>query len=681
MHEKLDIKDLKRLLSNITNQLEHEQDRTKINQIVEALIKEVTGTEFASLWIFHQESATLRRERDDNTLKELSMLGQKGILAKCFFTLSSGIYNYIASEKGYVPEVDNPDNIKIKSQLIVPIIDQDQFLGMVTAYASVKKIKNFDQEDMELLQAIVPFLSKVIYQMYPEKQRILPKSVAHERPLRIASEQIVERAEKIRQAPVEIAPDSMIGFLANTVHDIRTPANTLHGFLELLEEKLDDPRILQYVKNAKESAQFINELTTSILDNLSSPKEQQVSKPQQVSPTKFFADIAEGFSANMSSKSIQYNIYIDPFIPKEVLLDTTLLKRVLMNLLNNAYKFTPSQKSVNFMVKYIAMNHQLSISVTDTGIGIAKEKQSEIFQAFTQAEEETKATYGGTGLGLSICADYVKKLGGELKLKSELDKGSSFYFTIPVEVSQMTPMFKPSQTAHIKLGIMMDREDVESSKNILRYLSKFGLKKENLSILMKGKQPTSDLTHLICFEKLWKEQTLTYHQQRQIPVIVIERSFLSMNSSIISDNISIISQYTYYAPELYKFISVNTPKRVLIVDDDRINVELIKAILSEEFYQIDTAKDGEEALGLLKHALDTQSPYTLAFLDQHMPKLTGTEVLQAFRRHERAKKTKPLFAVSISGDVTQEQEKGLFNSRIGKPFSKKRIKEVLEEGC
>jgi signal transduction histidine kinase len=100
----------------------------------------------------------------------------------------------------------------------------------------------------------------------------------------------------------------------------------------------------------------------------------------QFNPSKFFANIAETFSANMYNKGIIFNIYLDPLLPKEITVEDVILKRVLMNLLNNAYKFTPAKHSVTFSVEYDKEGQRLKIAVSDTGIGIAKEKQEEIFK-------------------------------------------------------------------------------------------------------------------------------------------------------------------------------------------------------------------------------------------------------------------------------------------------------------
>jgi signal transduction histidine kinase/ActR/RegA family two-component response regulator len=682
---KIEIKDLKKLIDETARHVETADDPAQINTIIENLITTVVGSESASLWVFDKERATLVRERHDGTLREISMLGQQGVLAKCFFTLSSGIYNYLASEKGYIPAVDNPDNIKIKSKIIVPIIENEHFLGMVTAYSSIKKIKNFEQEDIELLQAMTPFLCRVIYKMYPQIQMSLEPVHIDETRFEKASEKIVEKVEEIQQThtqtPADTHNDALVQFLANTVHDIRTPANTLYGFLELLEETLEDKRLLQYIHNAKESAHFINELTTSILDRISTQRAQPKERDATLSTTKFFADIAEGFSANMNNKEILFNIYIDPLLPKEISLKSTLLKRVLMNLLNNAYKFTPQRKRVDFTVKYDAQKKQAAIAVTDTGIGIAPEKQEEIFKAFTQAEDSTRDEYGGTGLGLAICADYVRELGGELKLRSELEKGSSFYFTLPLKVINPQPMFSRLNTSHIKIGLLLEKDNIESSKNILRYLSRIGLTKEHITVLMNGKKPEKGLTHLICFEHLLDHTVTAYTKDTNIPLLVIEEKFLSHTQSDKLPQTTHISQYSYYAPQLYKFITDNTKKRVLIVDDDKINIELIKAILSEEFCQIDTAMDGEKALYLLKKGVDNNHPYTLAFIDQHMPKFSGLEVIRKFREYEKKKHTPALFAVSISGDTLNHKDTEVFDGYVNKPFNRKMIKEVLQKAC
>ncbi len=679
--KKLDALDLKDLLNDATQKIKLSSDNISTNAIVENLLVSVMDSEFASLWFFDESNAVLLRERDDQSVRELSMLGQRGVLAKCFLTLSGGIYNYLASEKEYLPIADNPDDIRMKSKIIVPLIDDDHLVGIVTAYSSIMKIRNFDEDDMELLEAMAPFLINVIYRMRPEmKTDELERVIIGER-LMATSNDIVEKVEEIQQVHQGTeAADETLSFLSSTVHDIRTPANTLYGFLELLEDQLDNPRLLQYVHNAKESAQFINDLTTSILDRASSQRERAKAKPVQISPAKFFANIAESFSANMFNKGIAFNIYIDPLIPKEIAVEDSMLKRVIMNLISNAYKFTPSKKTIDFSVEYNAAEKHLRISVKDTGIGIPKDKQKEIFEAFTQGEEDTNTKYGGIGLGLAIGSQYVKDLGGELKLQSKLDVGSVFYFDIPAEVTDEREVFKPVRNSHIELGILLNNQNIFSGKNISRYLQQMGIAKEKISPVKIIKNLPEKTTHLICYQDQFNDEVMAFAEKKKIELLVVEEEFLSLLESESNNHFNVISQYGYYANNLHTFISNRVATMVLIADDDQINIQLLRAILEEEFCTVEAASDGEAALDMLKAAIKEEEPYSLLYLDQYMAKLTGIEVIEKLRAFEKKKETNPIFAVSITGDrVTEKQKSKHFNTYVGKPFNRKAIKETLQE--
>ena len=253
--EKIDSRELKDLLNSTTRKIESAKNNIEINTIVENVLTSLMGSEHASLWAFDDTKARLLRERSDKSVRELSMLDQRGILTKCFLTLSGGIYNYIASEKEYVPATDNPDEIRLKSKIIVPLLDDERLLGMVTCYSSVQRIKNFDEDDMELLETMTPFLINVIYRMHPEMKAYASDKVYMSERLQKESRNIVEKVEEIQHVqqvqPTTEANDATMNFLANTVHDIRTPANSLSGFLELLEGQINDQRLLQAAKNKR----------------------------------------------------------------------------------------------------------------------------------------------------------------------------------------------------------------------------------------------------------------------------------------------------------------------------------------------------------------------------------------------------------------------------------------------
>jgi len=672
--------ELEKLLNNTTKEIEVAKNNIEVNTIVENLIMSVMDSEFASLWVFDEKQVILLREREES-VREISMLGQHGVLAKCFLTLSGGIYNYIASEKEYLADIDNADNIRMKSKIIVPMLDGDRLIGLVTAYSSVENIKNFTKDDMALLESMTPYLMNIAYCMHPEmKEDAIQKVYMGERLIQ-QSCSIVEKSKEIEKNKLETeTSDVTLTFLSNTVHDIRTPANTLYGFLDLLEEQLDNPRLLQYIHNAKESAQFINDLTSSILDRMASQRERAKSEPVQLNPIGFFAGIADNFSASMSNKNIEYNIFIDPLIPKELLLEDLILKRVIMNLINNAYKFTPSYKTIEFCVTYNPKTVSLHISVEDTGIGIPKVKQEEIFNAFVQAEDDTKIHYGGTGLGLSISAQYVKDMGGELKITSEVEVGSTFSFDLPVYVVNKKTLLTPFQNSYVKLAILLDKKNVIAGKNLVRYLVKMGMDNKNITPINNISKSPNGITHLICFQNQLNDDVLSWIEENSIELLVMEEVFLSLVKSKEMKQINIISQYSYYVNELYIFLTHKVPAKVLIVDDDIINIHLIYEIIKDEFCQIKTAQDGQTALTMLKNAVKAKEPFSVVYLDNHMPELSGGEVISAFREFEQEEGSEPIYAIYISGNpLIENKEDDKFNAYMGKPFNKKVIKSTLSD--
>ncbi|MHC3995483.1 ATP-binding protein [Thiomicrolovo sp. ZZH C-3] len=678
--QKFNSSELKSLLQDSTRSIEVANDNRQINAVAEKLVTTLLDSEFASLWVFDEMEASLKRAREADQVCEISMLDQRGVLAKSFLTLSGGIYNYLASEKEYCPETDNPDEIRMKSKIILPLINDERLLGIVTAYSSVRHKQNFDEDDMEMLEAVAPFLINVIYRMYPEKQaKGTPEIYLSER-LKESSNAISRQVEENEQAhPSPATSDETLIFLANTVHDIRTPANALFGFLELLEGQVDNARLLQYVRNAKESARFINELTTSILDRVSTQRERADTKPLRITPAKFFADIADIFSANMSDKALDYLVYIDPALPKEITIDAAKLKRIIINLIGNAYKFTPTGRSVELAVVYETGNNAMKIAVTDTGIGIAEEHRQAIFEAFRQATDETASTFGGTGLGLAISAQYVHDLGGTLELESEIDKGSRFFFTVPLQVVNTAPSFAALKQPGSKLAILMDETNMPTSKNIMRYLLRMGLPKSNIIAIRSVVQTPSDATHLIAFQHKCDEQVYTYAKEHTLPLTIIEERFLSMTKTQKAAGMDVISQYGYYASTLYAMLSSRSVPKVLVADDDRINIELVKAILEEEFCEIETAQDGQRAIDLLAKGILDNQPYSLLLLDNNMPKISGNEVVRELRAIEKQHDLPAAYVVSISGDPkAAASDNPLFDAYVGKPFNKKEIKSMLK---
>lgn len=257
--------------------------------------------------------------------------------------------------------------------------------------------------------------------------------------LRIAAEQsekLAEQASRSNLAKSEI--------LANSSHDLRTPMNAIIGFAELLlDTKLDDEQD-EYVQTIYKSSTSLLSLINDILDFT----KLEVGKLKiQIIPcdlSAFVEDIRSMMEPGIIQKKLSFNVQIDPRLPQTFYTDTLRLRQCLVNLIGNAMKFTESG-SVSLHIRPQRRNALSCIrfDVEDTGIGISKDKQSQIFQSYSQAEDTTERRYGGTGLGLTITQKLVDLLGGHLSVISEPGKGAIFSIVLPLVDGNSSNVFDP----------------------------------------------------------------------------------------------------------------------------------------------------------------------------------------------------------------------------------------------
>lgn len=653
-------------LTESMDKVSHASNNLEINNIIEQLLINFTDSEFATLFLFNPKDRVLFTKRDDDV--PFSDIDTKSLLGEAFLTKSPAFYNHIFSEKNYLPAIDNPNNLKIKSQVIVPIVDvdNDNLLGIVRVSRSIRFSKVYSRHEVELLSSLSPFISKIINILLSKKTSEYTQQIDTAK----INEQIRETEQK---SNIEI--DSAMLFFANTVHDIRTPANSLYGFLELMEEYTQDKKMRVFIENAKESAKFINTLTDSILEQTKQAHEVQVSKPSSVNSINFFAKTANIFSANMSNKEISYLVHIDHSIPKEIMIDELKIKRIIINLIGNAYKFTPKGKIVDFGVRFDSQKKQIRISVSDQGIGIDESRQKDIFEAFKQAEDNTSEHFGGTGLGLSICAKYVSDLDGELKLESKIGEGSKFYFDIPINITNSEPTYTKIEDLDKKITILSDNKECIDANKIQEYIIELGMPSSNITIT---DSVDSDTTHLFCFQHKITQEILEIARKKSMVVVFIEENLFALTKDFANEDFTIISENTYYGDTIYDAIFSLKKKRIFIADDNKINIMLLQSMLETEHVDISYSLDGEETLNRLTEGYLNSNPFDIIFLDKHMPKMSGTDVIRKLREFEEINSLKAIYAISITGDANiTDEEKKLYNLFVNKPFNKLKVRESI----
>ena len=244
----------------------------------------------------------------------------------------------------------------------------------------------------------------------------------------------IEKKLEEAKSKAEIATKYKSIFLANMSHEIRTPMNAIIGFASLLNKLITNPVQRDYINSIKTAGKELLSLINDILDLSKIEAGRLEIKQEPTNIFKLFEDIKNIFNFKIKQKNLTFITDIDKSLPETVFIDSSRLKQILINLIENAIKFT-DRGSITLKAEVISKDFKknrinLKIAVIDTGCGIAKEHQTIIFKSFKQINEEDKTESKGTGLGLAISSKLAKLMNGEILVESEVGKGSKFHLIL-----------------------------------------------------------------------------------------------------------------------------------------------------------------------------------------------------------------------------------------------------------
>ncbi len=281
-------------------------------------------------------------------------------------------------------------------------------------------------------------------------------------------------------------------FISTISHEIRTPLNAIIGVANLLNQNSPQPAQYENLNILKISSENLLSLVNNILDFSKMEAGKMQLETIDFNLRSIVFDVKELFSIKSVEKGVELLIQYDEKIPSVLKGDPLRINQLLINLVNNAIKFTDSgYVKIDISLQLSTINHALvHFAISDTGIGISQSKQSAIFESFAQADANTTRKYGGTGLGLSICKKILENLNSKLQLESVSGKGSTFYFTINFEVSRNASIGKSAKTASFEDSIKGKRvlivEDNMMNVMVLRqFLQKWGVITE---VALNGKE-------------------------------------------------------------------------------------------------------------------------------------------------------------------------------------------------
>ncbi|OHD94184.1 MAG: hybrid sensor histidine kinase/response regulator [Sulfurimonas sp. GWF2_37_8] len=473
-------------------------------------------------------------------------------------------------------------------------------------------------------------------------------------------------------------------FLSNMSHEIRTPLNAILGFVNLL---LDD-ELSKKQRNSLEiilnSGENLLSIINDILDFSKLRSGEFTIDPQIFSLHEEISHTMELFVASATSKNITITSFIDPMIPKEIFADALRIKQILSNFLSNAIKFTPNHGIISVIAT--CHNKMLKISVRDSGIGIEAKDIKNIFTAFAHAQYSEFKNSGGTGLGLSICHQLTEHMGGHIGVESELQKGSTFWVEIPIEVhSYQCQVFTDIQEFQ-KLKMVVYAEDKKTSfqhESFIRYAKIFEMNVEVVDTLdgefdvaifvheeinqqLKNKIKNSDKHSIALMSKQYDE----YEKYTHINAICFPLYCSKIHVAF--------SELLY--PETYipysKKVSQRFMGHILVAEDNEANQELIKILLQKYGLSFDVAANGLEAVALFK-----RNTYDLILMDEQMPRMDGNEAIKAILEYEKQKSLRHTPISALTANVIKgARERGLlsgFDAFLGKPIVIKELERVF----
>lgn len=487
----------------------------------------------------------------------------------------------------------------------------------------------------------------------------------------------------------DLANKTKSEFLANMSHEIRTPLNGVIGFSDLLLKTPLTEVQKQYLGYISDSGNSLLNIINDILDfsKIESGKlELSIDRYNVYDLANHVVNI---ILYQAQSKEIELLLNIEQGLPNTVWIDEARVKQVLINLLSNAVKFTEVGE-IEFAVKKVKQNNEkitLRFSVRDTGIGIPKEKQKRIFDAFTQEDSSVSKKYGGTGLGLTISNNLLNYMGTNLILESELGKGSVFYFDI--EVPYEKDDLHEDDVDMAEIGRVLIVDDNQNNRTILQHMLAYknitsetaanGL--EAIQLLMNGERFDVILMDyhmpiLSGLETIEKIKELFKIQDEMIPLIVLHTS--SEENEFISAFRKDAKSYCLLKPiksdDLYRILkyAVKDSKQDIFKKDKEVSVE--ETIIEESMFvlladdnpvnralnnkmmqliapnaTLTEVSDGKQALLKCREAV-----FDLILMDVQMPVMDGIEATRSIRALADYQEV-PIIGISAGNSVGEKE--------------------------
>jgi len=503
-------------------------------------------------------------------------------------------------------------------------------------------------------------------------------------------------------------------FLANMSHEIRTPMNAIIGMTTIGKSSNDIKRAHYTFGKIEDASSHLLGIINDVLDVSKIESGKYELDIKEFNFEKMLQRVVNVVAFSLDEKKQRFSLNIDENIPLTLVGDDQRLAQITTNLLGNAVKFTSNEGFVSLKARLLTIEDdvcEIEIEVIDTGIGISSEQQEKLFTAFHQAETDTTRRFGGTGLGLSISKNIVDMMDGNIWVKSELGKGSTFGFSVRLKkgdnASALEAAIAKTSWKNVRiLAVDADPKVLEHVKTItqkygalcdtancgLDALERVKLEKPYDIFLVNWRMHDIKSAHLVHdLKMIYPEHgkavaamissfDWSYTQEGSKKTGVDRFISKPLFSSMVIENINDMLEEVragmkpVQTTEIVDQDEDFSGKNLLLVEDMATNREVVMILLEPTEINIDTAENGVEAVRMFTQAPDK---YDLIFMDLQMPEMDGYEATRRIRTHD-APRAKDIPIVAMTANVFNEDIERCMaagmNGHVGKPID---IDEVI----
>jgi signal transduction histidine kinase/DNA-binding response OmpR family regulator len=500
--------------------------------------------------------------------------------------------------------------------------------------------------------------------------------------------------ENARQA--QAASVSKSEFLSRMSHEIRTPLNAIIGMNTLAQKTSDQGKIKQYLSNTDEAAHRLLSLINDVLDMSKIESGKLTIVPNDFDFTKMVETTMSVMKQNAREKGVSLKYDYHYQFNRIMVADELRLSQVIINLISNAVKFTPEGGYVRLDADVVeeANRHILTVSVTDTGIGIAPENMDKLFKSFEQADNSITRSYGGSGLGLSICKQIVKLMGGDITVKSTPGIGSIFSFSVPVSWGARITPLQGAATSPSAIKVLVVDDDTHITEYFTEIMKSYNI----IPSTAHDGETAVELAEKTVYDIIFIDWSMPgmdgSEAARRIGEISPSSKIIMISSyewSDIAESVKAAGVSDYIMKpvppsDIYSKIIQNVNisavpfenidfkgKKILLVEDVEMNRMIVMGLLEDAGCELIEAENGQIAVDLIR-----ENEYDLVLMDMQMPVMDG---LTATREIRKFNKNIPIIAMTANAfkeDAERCIEAGM-NSHIAKPIDTDIFLNVLKK--